>query len=124
MLSQIRHRFAGLTRAWALLLTLALSWQPMLPMLTDLHASTHSASGNHVDHRDHVDGRSAPGNPEERDFLHRLMHAAICCVHLTALPASTNFAFPKLSASPLPRAPSHLFESVLQARLLRPPIAG
>lgn len=122
MLTRLRHRCLRPTWFWAGLLALSLVWQPMLAILGDLHATRHPDLLTHLAH-EHT-GAPTPEAPDGGDFLHGLMHAALCCGQLPALPVSHGLALPRVHASERLLAVDVLFESLAPPRLLRPPISA
>jgi hypothetical protein len=124
MLSRLRHRCAKRTWLWATLLALTFVWQPVLSMLGELHATSHGDSAGHVVHADHAKIPAAPDVPGDNGLLHGLMHATVCCAHVSALPGSMALTVPIRPATLVPLSAERHFESVLPSRMLRPPIVG
>ena len=124
MLSQLRRRCAKPTWLWAALLSLTFFWQPVLSMLGELHATTHGDVVGHVVHADHAEIPAAPGAPGDNGLLHGLMHATVCCAHVSALPSSVALTVAIRPDTLVPLSAERHFESVLPARMLRPPITA
>lgn len=122
MLSRLRYRCAKRTRLWATLLALTFVWQPVLSMLGELHATTHGDMAGQVVHADHAKIPAAPEAPGESGFLHGLMHATLCCAHVSALQGSVALTVAIRPATLVPLSAERHFESVLPSRTLRPPI--
>ena len=124
MLSRLRHRCAKPTWLWATLLALTFVWQPALSMLGELHATTHGDLAGHVVHADHAKIPAVPEAPGDNGLLHGLMHATVCCAHVSALPGSAALAVSIRPATLVPLSTEPEFESVLPSRMLRPPITA
>lgn len=123
MLSRFRHRCVSI-RLWAALVALIFVCQPVLSMLGELHATTHGDVAGHIVHADHTEIPAAPEVPGENGLLHGLMHATVCCAHVSALPSSVALTVAIRLATLAPLSAEPHFESVLPSRVLRPPIVG
>lgn len=124
MLGRLRHRCAKRTWLWATLLALTFVWQPVLSMLGELHATTHGDVAGHVVHADHAEIPAAPEAPDESGLLHGLMHATVCCAHVSALPGSVALTVAIRPTTLVPLSAERYFESVLPSRMSRPPITA
>ena len=124
MLSRLRQRCAKQTSLWAMLLAFAFVWQPVLSTLGEFHATTHGEVAGHVVHADHAEIPAAPEFPGESGLLHGLMHVTACCAHVSALPGSIAVTVAIRPATLVPLSSERHFESVLPARMMRPPITA
>jgi hypothetical protein len=124
MLSQLRRRCAKRTWLWATLLALGCVWHPAFSMLGELHATAHGDLAGHVVHADHAEILASSEAADDNGFLHGLMHATVCCAHVSALPGAVALTVQFRPTTQVPLSEERRFESVLPSRMLRPPITA
>lgn len=105
---------------WLILATLSFVGRPVLSTLGELHATTHADLATHSVHSDHA----SPDESEGEGVLHGLMHATLCCGHLSALPGSAAVILPPRVSTMSPCSFVPRFESESPLPALRPPIAA
>jgi hypothetical protein len=123
----LRHCLARLRLPALAVLLLAVTANPLLAALGDLHELGSGSEHLHTQ-AEHADGgtrHEAPGdNHDDGDLLHALMHASHCCGHPSAVVPAVLAALPRTPVlSPRSTARAWHAPAPLQG-LLRPPIAA
>lgn len=123
----LRHCLARLRLPALAVLLLAVTANPLLAALGDLHELGSGSAHLHTqaEHADDGTGHAAPGgNHDDGGLLHALTHASHCCGHPSAVVPAVLAALPRpamlspQSTAGAPHAPAPL------QGLLRPPIAA
>lgn len=125
MLSRIRHRTRNWRIALAVLLLLALVWQPVLLTASEAHASEHLVQTGHahdVGHSDVGIPADEPANTDGSNPLHELLHLGHCCASLVVLAVDALFLNPPEFAVAAPDTQVEPFNTHTPGAQLRPPI--